>query len=94
VVNDSVFMGNAVQGAHADGGGSLSIDRSVVSGNVTGIGVDAGGTVRIGNNDITFNGTGITGTTLSYGNNRVLGNTAPGTAPTPAGGVSNEFAQQ
>src|SRR5919197_4011327 len=88
MVNNSVMMGNSTQGAHADNGGNLTIDRSVISGNVTGIGVDAGGTVRLSNTDITFNGTGITGTTLSYGNNRLLGNTAPGTAPTPAGAVS------
>jgi hypothetical protein len=93
VVNDSVFMGNAVQGAHADGGGSLSIDRSVVSGNVTGIGADAGSAVRISNTDIMFNGTGISGNTLSFTNNRIV-NIAAGTPPTPIGVATSDTGQQ
>jgi len=40
-------------------------------------------TIRLGNNDITLNGTALSGATQTYGNNRLLGNTAAGTAPTP-----------
>lgn len=94
MVNRSVFMGNTTAGVEADPGGNLTINNSVMSQNSTGVTASAGSTVRLSNNDITFNSTGISGTTLSYGNNRLLGNTSAGTAPTPAGPVSNEFAQQ
>jgi hypothetical protein len=94
VVNDSVFMGNAVQGVHADAGGLLTIDRSVINGNVTGVGADAGSTVRLSNTDIMFNGTGISGNTLSFTNNRIAGNGAAGTPPTPIGGVTSDTGQQ
>jgi hypothetical protein len=60
----------------------LNVDNSAISNNV--IGVQANGTVRLSNSDISFNGTGITGTATSYGNNRISGNTSPGSAPTAA----------
>jgi hypothetical protein len=93
VVNNSVFMGNAVQGVHADAGGSLSIDRSVINGNVTGVGADAGAAVRIANTDIMFNGTGVSGTMFSFTNNRLV-NIAAGTPPTPIGVATSDTGQQ
>jgi Right handed beta helix region len=83
MVNRSVFMGNAVQGAHADAGGKLSIDRSVINGNSTGVGGDAGSTVRLANTDIMFNGASISGAVLSFTNNRIVGGTSPTAIPPP-----------
>ena len=94
VVNNSVVMGNAIQGVHADAGGKLSIDRSVINGNVTGVGADAGSTVALGNTDIMFNGTGISGNTLYFTNNRIFGNNVAGTPPTPIGFATSDTGQQ
>jgi hypothetical protein len=94
VVNKSVFMGNAVQGVHADNGGRLNIDRSVINGNVTGVGADAGATVRLANTDVMFNGTGVTGSTFSFTNNRISRNNNPGTPPTPIGVATSDTGQQ
>jgi len=73
----------------------VNISNSVISSNTTGV-TNAGGTVtiRLGNNDIALNGTAISGTTQSFTNNRISGNTAAGTAPTPIGGTSNPTGQQ
>jgi hypothetical protein len=94
VVNGSTFMGNAVQGVHADAGGRLNIDRSVINGNTTGVGADAGSTVRLANTDIMFNGTGISGNTFSFTNNRLIDNGIAGTAPTPIGAATSDTGQQ
>ena len=93
VVNNSVFMGNAVRAVDADDGSSVSIDRSVINGNVTGIRATAGSTVRLANTDIMFNGTGISGTTFSFTNNRLV-NIAAGTPPTPIGFATSDTGQQ
>ena len=66
----------------------------IINNNGTGVQNNAGGTTRLSNNTITNNTTGITGTTLSYGNNRIAGNTSAGTAPTAIGAASNNFGQQ
>jgi Right handed beta helix region len=94
VVNNSVFMGNAVQGIHADAGGRLNIERSVINGNTTGIGADAGSTVRLANTDVMFNGTGISGNTFSFTNNRIVDNGFAGTPPTAIGVASSETGQR
>ena len=60
-------------------------------------GVQNGGgttTIRLSNNDISFNGTAISGATQSFTNNRIAGNGAAGTAPTPIGATSNPTGQQ
>jgi hypothetical protein len=93
-INNSTFMGNAVRGVHADAGGALIIDRSMINGNVTGVGADAGSTVALGNTDIIFNGTGISGNTLSFTNNRFLRNGFAGTPPTPIGVATSDTGQQ
>ena len=98
MITNSVFSGNVNAGVFAQsasGSTELNINNSVISNNGTGI-QNAGGTttVRISNTDIAFNGTAITGATSSFGNNRISGNTAAGTAPTPIGPISTEFGQQ
>ena len=82
IVSRSVMSGSSTSGVTADTGAQLNINDSVISNNVTG--VAANGTIRLSNSDISFNGTGISGTATSYGNNRISGNTSPGTTPTPA----------
>ncbi len=99
VVVNSVFSGNTNAGLYADspGGGSseLVVSRSVTSGN--GIGVQKSGgvcTVHLSDVDILFNTTGITGTTLSFGTNRIVGNGSDGTLPTFEGASSSANAQK
>jgi len=93
MVNRSAISGHAATGIVVGAGAEVNVDNSVVSGNATGI--SNSGTIRLANTDISFNATGITGASLSFGNNRISGNTAPGTAPTliaPAG--TNPAGQQ
>jgi hypothetical protein len=94
MINRSVFSGSQAAGIESDPAGEINVDNSVSSNNVTGVLVSAGAIVRLSNTDISFNGTAITGATQSFGNNRISGNTAVGTAPTLIGAVSNPFGQQ
>jgi hypothetical protein len=93
VINRSVFSNNSTAGIEADSGAQMMMDNSVVSYNATGISA-SGGPVAFGNTDVTLNGTGISGVTTSFGNNRIFGNAAAGTAPTPAGASSPALGQQ
>ena len=55
------------------------MDDTAITNNTTG--VQANGTIRLSNSDILFNGTAVTGTGVqTYGNNRIAGNGAVGTA--------------
>jgi hypothetical protein len=92
VISRSVMSENAIAGIEADPGAEVYVENTKISHNVS-YGVFAQGTVVLANSDITFNTSSISGTTMSYGNNRLFGNGA-GTAPTPAGGASTDFAQQ
>lgn len=93
LINRSVFSGNTTGGIQADDGAELNVNNSTISNN--GTGVSGGGRIiRLSNNEISFNRIGISGPTTSFGNNRISGNTAPGTAPTAAGAISNQFGQQ
>ena len=80
-VNRSVFSGNTDAGISVDGTGQVSISGTMVSYNT--VGIQANAPVSLSNSDVVFNGTGISGTVSSYVNNRIFGNTAPGTAPVP-----------
>ncbi|HEV7600559.1 MAG TPA: right-handed parallel beta-helix repeat-containing protein [Bradyrhizobium sp.] len=93
VINRSVFSNNSTAGVEADSGAQMMMDSSVVSYNATGI-IANGGPVAIANTDVTLNGTGISGVITSFGNNRIFGNAAAGTAPTPAGASSPALGQQ
>ena len=94
MITNSVFSGNSLAGIEDDAGAQVNVDSSVTANN--GVGVQSSGTTRISNTDIAFNGTGISGggSTLSFGNNRISGNTAAGTVPTAIGAVSTTFGQQ
>ena len=81
VIKRSVISGNAT-GVEADPAGQVTVDDSAISGNGTGVQASSGN-IRLSNSDINFNTVnGMTGTPVSYGNNRLLGNTGS-TATTP-----------
>jgi hypothetical protein len=92
VISRSVMSGNGIAGIEADSGAQVVVDNTEISHNGS-FGVQAFGTVTLANSDISFNTSSISGATMSYGNNRFLGN-GGGTAPTPAGGTSTDFGQQ
>jgi hypothetical protein len=93
LINHSVLSGNTTAGIEVDAGIEVNISNSTISNN--GIGVrSGGGPIRLSNNEISFNRVGIGGPTTSFGNNRISGNVAPGTAPTAAGAISNDLGQQ
>jgi len=90
-ITRSVFSGNTTAGLESDTGGRIGLDNSLVSANVTGL--QNAGTMSISNSEISFNTTGISGATTSFGNNRIFGNGAAGTAPT-LGAASTDHGQQ
>jgi Right handed beta helix region len=92
VISRSVMSENAVAGIEADAGAQVFVDNTEISHNNS-YGLFALGTVVLANSDIVFNTSSISGSTISYGNNRLFGN-GPGTAPTTAGGTSTDFGQQ
>jgi hypothetical protein len=91
MVTRSVFSGNTT-GLEADGGGGITIDSSVISNN--GTGMSASNNIRLSNSDVTYNGTGFNGATISYGNNRLIGNTSLGMTPSAAGAASSNLGEQ
>jgi hypothetical protein len=81
-IKRSVLSGNGT-GVEADGGAQITVDDSAISGNGTGVQA-SGSNIRLSNSDINFNTVnGMTGSPVSYGNNRLLGNTGS-TTTTPA----------
>jgi hypothetical protein len=92
VISRSVMSENSVAGIEADPGAYVYVDNTKISQNAN-YGIYALGTVGLANSDIVFNVSSISGTTMSYGNNRLFQN-GPGTAPTPVGGASTDFGQQ
>jgi hypothetical protein len=92
IINHSVMSQNTIAGIEADPGAQVFVDNTEISHNVS-YGVYALGAVTLANSDIAFNTSSISGSTMSFGNNRFVGNFG-GTAPTPAGGTSTDFGQQ
>jgi hypothetical protein len=92
VISRSVMSENSIAGIEADAGAQVFVDNTVISHNVS-YGVLALGSVTLANSDISFNTSSISGSTVSFGNNRFVGN-GGGTAPTPAGATSTDFGQQ
>jgi hypothetical protein len=88
----SVFVDNLTAGIEADSGAQLMLDNSIVSYNVTG--VSNGGSIELANTDITFNTTAFSGTSTSFGNNRVFANGSVGTPLSPAGASAPALGQQ
>jgi hypothetical protein len=92
VISRSVISGNEIAGIEADPGAQVMVDNTEISHNKS-YGIFALGTVALANTDISFNTSSISGSTMSYGNNRLFGN-GGGTAPTPVGPTSTDFGQQ
>jgi hypothetical protein len=92
VINRSVMSENGIAGIEADPGAQVFVDNTEISHNVS-YGVFALGAVALANSDIAFNTSSISGSTMSYGNNRLFGN-GGGTAPTPVAATSTDFGQQ
>ena len=91
---DNVRINNNTFGVANSATSRMRINRSTLAGNTTGVQADGGAVVTLANSDVQFNATGITGTTTSFGNNRIAGNTADGTAPTAAGAPSSDLGQK
>lgn len=92
MTNRSVFSGNTNAGVQSDAGSQVIVDSATINNN--GTGVVAGGSVRIGNSDVTFNTTAFSGSTTTYGNNRVDLNGSPGTPLVAAGGATTDLGQR
>jgi hypothetical protein len=90
----NVKIDNNVQGVANNVNSRMRISTSLFSGNTIGIEADAGAQVSFGNSDLNFNGTALSGATTSFGNNRLIGNTSDGTAPTAAGLASSDLGQK
>lgn len=84
-VSRSVITHNTGLGLSVNGGAVLNAATNQITSNGTGINNGAGSTARLSDNDIYRNGTGVGGggTFVSFGNNRLLGNTSDGVLPAP-----------
>jgi hypothetical protein len=84
-VHDSVFAGNGT-GIQAGGAAEVNVDHGLIANN--GAGVQANSTVRLSEVMVSNNTTGVTGSVVSFGNNRIAaGNGANGS---PASTVPQE----
>jgi hypothetical protein len=84
-VSRSVVTHNTSNGLAASGGAVINAATNQVTSNGNGFNCTAPSTIRVSDNDIYKNTTGIAGggTYVSFGNNRLLGNTSDGTLPAP-----------
>jgi hypothetical protein len=71
-------------GGETNSGGRLYVVNSGVQGNGIGLKNAGGGGIVVDNSDIFENTTGVSGAWVSFGNNRVFGNTSEGTTPSVA----------
>jgi hypothetical protein len=82
IISRSALIANLTAGVEGDAGSQVSVENSVMIENITG--VLSNGTTWLANSNIAYNATGISGATTSFGNNRIFGNTSPGTTPSVA----------
>jgi hypothetical protein len=80
VISNSVMSENTIAGIEADPGAQVHVENTKISHNFS-YGIYALGTVTLANSDIAFNTSSISGATMSFGNNRLVGN-GGGDAPT------------
>jgi parallel beta helix pectate lyase-like protein len=80
MIKNSIFVGNVNAGIEGDGGSIININTSQISFNGTGI--VSPGNITLSASEILSNSTGISGNTLSYGNNHIVANSVAGTTPT------------
>jgi hypothetical protein len=99
MVSRSLIANNGSLGIDAENvsGGSgteVAVDNSTISNNGTGLFTFGAAVLDVSNSNIAFNGQGANGPWLSFGNNRVHRNTAPGTPPTAIGALTHDVGQQ
>ena len=84
-ISNSVIDGNSSNGIDVSAGSVINAATNRITSNGTGINNAAPSTVRVSDNDIYKNGTGVAGggTYVSFGNNRLQGNTSNGSLPAP-----------
>jgi len=84
-VSRSVVAGNTASGLEASGGAVINAGGNRVTSNGNGFNCAAPSTIRVSDNDIFKNNNGVAGggTYISFGNNRLIGNTAGETLPAP-----------
>jgi len=77
LIKNSILSNNTAPGVQAGSGGSIFVDSSDLSFNSNGAQADSGGTIRLSRSTITgcTNAISATGSVLSYGDNRIGGNT-------------------
>jgi hypothetical protein len=92
MIRRSIFSGNSTAGLESDAGAQLNVNDSTISNN--GIGLQTGGVMRVSNSDVAFNTTAVSGSVITWGNNRFSANGSPGTALQPAGAASSDIGQQ
>jgi hypothetical protein len=97
-IDQSAFTANTGAGVLTVTGAIVSVDRSMVSHNATGLQTSGGGTIAVANSNIQFNtAQGVKesgGSIFSFGNNRIGFNADLVTPLTKAGSASNDFGQQ
>lgn len=85
-ISNSVIDNNSSNGLVASGGAIINASGNQITSNPgNGVNVGAGSTIRLSDNNIYRNGTGVAGagTFITFGNNRLLGNTSDGLLPAP-----------
>jgi len=84
-ISNSVIDNNTGSGLTATGGAVINAAGNKVTSNGNGFNCGVGSTIRVSDNDIYRNTTGIAGggTYVSFGNNRLQGNTSNGSLPAP-----------
>lgn len=88
-ISNSVIDNNTLNGMVATGGSVINANGNMITSNPgNGVNVGAASTIRLSDNGIHRNGTGVTGggTFVTFGNNRLEGNTSNGTLPAPITG--------
>jgi hypothetical protein len=88
LIRNSVISGNfnfGIVAEETEGSVDINVENCTVTNNGTGVSIFSGApVVRISNTMVTGNSTGLSGSIVSFGNNRIAGNNA-GNGP-PAGG--------
>ncbi len=81
-VRDTVITSFTTAGISTQDTSQVNVDRGMISGNAVGVSGGAGSTVRLSDVMTSQNDTGITGTVVSFGNNRIqAGNTSSDGTP-------------
>src|SRR5258708_33868155 len=91
MVTKSVLSGNSIAGLEMDAGAQVALENSIVNFNPTGL--PSSGFLTLMGSTISFNNVGIIGPSMSFVDNKIFGNSSPGTAP-PLGAPSTDHRTQ